>query len=126
MALALHWEKPDYSLSDLSCASSRRPCPTRGSGLRPLGPCRGISSATYTRQSSASRPIVVMTLPTWITLASLGDHLRLLGLLRRIDLCVEAIMVVLHAIDCLVGLSTLLLRSVLSKIGHSLVAACGE
>jgi hypothetical protein len=27
---------------------SRRPCPTRGSGLRPLGPCRGISSATYT------------------------------------------------------------------------------
>ena len=29
----------------------------------------GSSSATYTRQSSASRPILVMTLPTWITVA---------------------------------------------------------
>jgi hypothetical protein len=47
------------------------------------------------RQSSASRSILVMTLPTWITVASLGDHLRLLDLLRRIDLCGEAIMAVL-------------------------------
>jgi hypothetical protein len=69
---------------------------------------------------------VVMTLPTWITVASLGDHLRLLDLLRRIDLCGEAIMAVLQAIDGLVGLSTLLLRIVQSKIGHSLVAACGD
>src|SRR5262245_14251892 len=57
-----------------------------------------------------------MKLLTCITVASLGDHLRLIGFLRRIDLCVEAIMVVLHAIDGLVGLSTLLLRSVLFRL----------
>ena len=36
-------------------------------------------------------------------MASIGDHLRLLWLLRRIDLGGEAIMAVLQTIDSLVG-----------------------
>jgi hypothetical protein len=40
---------------------------SRVSLLTDIHGMHGISSATYTRQSSASRPILVMTLPTWIT-----------------------------------------------------------
>ena len=85
--------------------------PKAGKFLDPgdrVGPAGGISSATYT---------VVSVTPDRGHDASdmdhrghsFGDHLRLLDLLRRIDLGGEAIMVVLHAIEGLVGLSTLLL-----------------
>src|SRR4029077_17142220 len=55
-----------------------------------------------------------------------GDLLRLLDLLRRIDLCGEAIMVVLHVIEGLVGLSTLLRSARRSPIAQSVNTAGGD
>src|SRR4029077_20969246 len=57
---------------------------------------------------------------------SLGDFLRPLDLLRRIDLCGEAIIVVLHVIEGLVGLSTLLQSARRSPIAQSVNTAGGD
>src|SRR6476646_2876579 len=69
-----------------------------------------------------------MTLPTgspWPS-RSLGDLLRLLDLLRRIDLCGEAIIVVLRVFEGLVGLSTLLRSARRSPIAQSVNTAGGD